>query len=329
MSALRKRPDGNYFVDLYVGGRRKRVSLQTKDRRLAGVRARHAERELAGHLNTTRITLADFIQEYLEYSRSRKTPESVNADRYSLAKLTEHMKVRNLQEITPRRADKFITDIAAGIKAPTLNFYLRTIKRAMNVAVQWEYLESNPFGKIQQVKHELAMPRVLSTKEIQRLMETTREMNPALVPLFEFYLLTGARRSEALKVEWKDVDFEREIMALRNTKSRRPRVIVMSPRVRSILKARRELERPFLFSPDWVSHQFYRIVRAAGIPDASLHDLRRSFSSHIQAAGMPSLFLTKLIGHTDTIVTDKHYTGFEEGMVKQYYEELERKLFRK
>jgi len=327
MATLRKRRDGKFFIDVRVNGRRRRISLKTTDKRLAAVRARHAERELAGQLNTSQVSLDDFILEYLDYAKPRKTPHSLNADRYSLGMLQSLMKVKYLHEITPRRAAQFMTDLAEGRAIPTTNFYLRTIRHALRVAVDWEYLEKNPFAKIEQVKYELAMPRVLSAKEVEKLLVKTRELNPAVVPLFEFYLLTGARRAEALRMEWKDVDWERDIIYIRNTKSKRPRVIVMSPRVRKILTARRELSRPFLFSDSWVSHQFQRIAKAAGI-DATLHDLRRSFSSHIQAAGMPSLFLTKLIGHTDTIVTEKHYTGFEEEALKGYYEELEKKLFR-
>ena len=63
------------------------------------------------------------------------------------------------------------------------------------------------------------------------------------------------------------------------------------------------------FGPDWVSHEFARIVKRAGIPRCTVHDLRRSFSTLVQRAGVDKYTVKDLGGWSTVSVVEKHYTG--------------------
>jgi integrase len=60
--------------------------------------------------------------------------------------------------------------------------------------------------------------------------------------------------------------------------------------------------------PDWVTHQFARIAKIAGIA-ATIHDLRRSFSTLAQRAGVDRMTVKDLGGWSSVTVVEKHYTG--------------------
>jgi integrase len=60
---------------------------------------------------------------------------------------------------------------------------------------------------------------------------------------------------------------------------------------------------------DRVTHKFARVVRKAGIPHCTLHDLRRSFSTLAQRAGVDRETVKDLGGWSVVSVVERHYTG--------------------
>ena len=327
MSSLRRRANGYYFLDLRIQGKRVRKALKTKDRKLASARAKLAMRDIRGPETSGSITLADFRAEFEEYSRTRYAASSVKAHRYVFNKLAANLPCTRLGDITPRIADEFITRISPKLKPAAINFHIRTIKSIFAIAVKWEYLDENPFRKVQQLRYEKPMPRILSFKEISSLLFEARKASPDLAALFEFYLLTGTRRSEALALEWTDIDFTKDIAILRNTKGKRPRIVYLSPRVKAILQARRKGLKPFPFLGNYVTHQFKKIAEEAEITGVTLHDLRKSFVSYAADVGMSPLLIPWLVGHVDSSVTSAHYAGFNDEMIRKYYLLLESRIF--
>ena len=145
----------------------------------------------------------------------------------------------------------------------------------------------------------------------------------------------GLRRTELAQLRWRWVDLERCIMTVVNdpragefTKSRKNRTIPLNPVVRDELAALRDSiptgvesgravpkyphvftwDDGALFKPDWISHQFARVARTAGVR-ATLHDCRRSFSTLAQRAGVDRGVVKDLGGWSTVGVVEKHYTG--------------------
>jgi integrase len=52
-----------------------------------------------------------------------------------------------------------------------------------------------------------------------------------------------------------------------------------------------------------------QIVKGAGIPHCTPHDLRRTFASQLAMAGVNQVIVQKLAGHASIQTTIKHYTG--------------------
>ena len=136
------------------------------------------------------------------------------------------------------------------------------------------------------------------------------------------YLLTAARLSEVLKpkLTWKDVDFENEILTLPiregHSSTEFPLITVLLEILRE-LKARpyrkaRYIDPkadplyPFPFSPSYIGHKIKAILNKARI-DATVHDLRDSFVSHLIYLGYPLEDVSKIAGHSTIKITEKYY----------------------
>jgi len=113
------------------------------------------------------------------------------------------------------------------------------------------------------------------------------------------------------------------------TKSRKNRAVPMHPDVRAILGQMHEQTPKVIrdgkavpsatyvfmwpdgkpYKADWVTHEFARLVKKAGIAHCTPHDLRRSFSTIAQRAGVDKYTVKDLGGWSVVSVVEKHYTG--------------------
>jgi len=144
--------------------------------------------------------------------------------------------------------------------------------------------------------------------------------DPAESDEFSVAVTTGMRRGELLALRWEDVDFETVTSWPRNTaehktKSRRNRVLALCREVAKLLHA---LPRKggLVFGTedgpmrgDTVTKGLRKVVEGAGIKYCTLHDLRRTFVSHLANAGVNAALVQQLAGHSAIATTVKYYTG--------------------
>ena len=63
------------------------------------------------------------------------------------------------------------------------------------------------------------------------------------------------------------------------------------------------------YTADWITRRFAALVKAAGVQHCSIHDLRRSFSTLAQRAGVNKYVVKDLGGWSEVSVVENHYTG--------------------
>ncbi len=67
-----------------------------------------------------------------------------------------------------------------------------------------------------------------------------------------------------------------------------------------------DAEYPFPFNASYMSHKIKAILNEAGI-DATAHDLRDSFVSHLIYLGYSVEDVSKIAGHSSIKITERHY----------------------
>jgi len=159
---------------------------------------------------------------------------------------------------------------------------------------------------------------------------------------------TGMRRSEVCGLAWTGVDLDgsrlsvvqtavmvgRTPTLVHDTKSASSRrTFELDPATVAALRAHRTRqlaerlrwgeawthsglvftgEEGTMLDPDWVTKQFRRLAKAAGLPLIRLHDLRHSYASSALAAGVPIEVLSKRLGHSRISITQDVYVHTNE-----------------
>ncbi len=226
--------------------------------------------------------------------------------------------------------------LAAGLSPATVNINLRQIRSALSYAVDAELLRANPLlrWKALLLKVPERAVRVVEEPEFAALVGSCDW--PTLAALLVVAYRQGLRRTELVNLRWTAVGLDRGLLQVVNvpeagefTKSRKSRTIPMHPAVAEALgrlwagvpkriaggRVVPKIEHVFTwpdgkpFRADWLSVKFAALVRSAGIAHCTLHDLRRSFSTLAQRAGVDRSLVKDLGGWSCLSVVEKHYTG--------------------
>ena len=153
--------------------------------------------------------------------------------------------------------------------------------------------------------------------------------NRVISAYLQVMLLTGARPTEVLDLQWKDINYQWKGLTIRD-KVEGERVIPLTPYVWHLLAAlpRRN---EWVFSS--ASAKGGRIVIArnnhhdacavAGIDGLTVHGLRRSFKSLTEWLEIPAGVVAQIMGHKPSATAEKHYTVRPLDLLRVHHERIE------
>jgi len=139
------------------------------------------------------------------------------------------------------------------------------------------------------------------------------KLDPFVVAAIRLLLLTGARLREILDARWSQVDFERGVIFLPDSKTGRKPLYLSSAALEVLNGLPRLADNPFIIAgakegapradlkKPWAS-----ICRAAKLEGVRLHDLRHSFASIGAGASLGHPVIGKLLGHTQAATTHRY-----------------------
>jgi integrase len=125
--------------------------------------------------------------------------------------------------------------------------------------------------------------------------------------------LTGCRRGEIEGLRWRNVDFERGLLLLDDSKTGE-KTVYLSPPALSILSGLPRFEGNEYVIAGTIAGQrtgaldkvWARVRQRAGLADVRLHDLRHSFASFGAGASFGLPIIGKLLGHSQPQTTARY-----------------------
>lgn len=242
-----------------------------------------------------------------------------------------------LAELTGKRIGEWLA--AEAEKRPT---QAALAFRLLSVFVNWcesysDYAGQVPPGacKAQQVRDELPAKNAkqedcLQREQLAPWFKAVRETgNPVQSAYLQVLLLTGARRRELAALRWADVDFQWLGMIIRD-KVEGERTIPLTPYVAHLLESLPRRNEWVFSSPASANGQLAeptpghkRALAAAGLPDLTLHGLRRSFGSLAEWTEMPAGVVAQIMGHKPSAIAEKHYRRRPLDLLRQWHTKLE------
>ena len=313
-----------WWLDIYVGGKRVRRSLHTREKSLAVERARDAAAELRGpnHIGTQ---LSDFIKQYLVWAYDTKPASYRNEYRqaaiikawfendglFTLESIASHDVERFRAAILERKRGN--KDTSPAVTRTTANRYCAQLRTMFNKAKDWGLVRGdNPVSRVRFFREranvrplsEADILAVLAAVDAYALRKYATPLQREAPDLFRLILNTGLRKSEALGLRWADV--VNDVVRVTG-KGGKMRPIPLNKAAVAILYNRQRDGR-FVFdipnrdSPSLLKFLTASITKDTGIP-FHLHLLRHAFASRLLTAGVDVVTISELLGHSAYMTT--------------------------
>jgi len=256
-------------------------------------------------------TYAELAQQHLDhaktYQRSYATTEM-----YVRRHILPRWGKKHLTDITQPDVAKWLADKADEGLAPATVEKIRVIfGRSFELAMRWNIPggEKNPVRGIPRRRFVNARDRSLNSMEIERLRRAVAQSrNKQLPEIVGLLLLTGARVSEVLSAEWKNVDIERRTLLIPMSKTGKARFIPLSRAATDLIGGiKRKDGARYLFpsrtNPDGhlttIKHAWQTARSEAKLGDLRIHDLRHAAASAMVSAGVDLFAVGRVLGHAN------------------------------
>ncbi len=314
MATIYKR-NRTYWVRFHYAGEEVRRSAQTSSKTVAQQYLAHLleEHRRIGRGGRPRHTYAAALARfYVEYLPGLK-PKTQERYRGSLRRFEPYVGHLHLDQITKTvLADYVSARRAQGVTGATIRRDLATLSSLCSFAQAVDMIEINPvkaFSK-RHIREAVSKTSYPSDAEIEAMVG--RAPKAMKLPI-RFLASTGMRTSEAISMEWSQVDLVRREVLLTKTKTSAPRTVPLSDAAYEVLLAcpRHPTSRAVFWHGahgqpySQFSSHFGRLARKVGFPFRA-HDLRHRFASVFLQATGDLAALQAVLGHKSIDMTMRY-----------------------
>ncbi|MDN3509424.1 MAG: site-specific integrase [Candidatus Neptunochlamydia sp.] len=332
---LRKResksgkPRYQMIVEVWKKGKKYYKSKTFDSEKLAkkwGNKVRYEiENRITNQESLKRRTFKKAAEKYIKEVLPHKPRNARNVEQH-LKWWIKEFNLLEIKDITPsfiaECRDKLLKEPTHQKKqrAPaTVVRYLSSLSALFETALkEWHWLDKNPVRMIRKPSVSNSRTRFLSEEECQKLLTSCKESkNPYLYSVVVIALSTGMRRGEILGLKWKDIDFEKKLITLEQTKNGTTRYVPLVSLAAQVLKSLFEketiLDSSYHVFPSLNPNRYLDIrtawqfaLKRAEITDFTFHSLRHSCASFLAQTNTNQRDIAEILGHRDLRMTFRY-----------------------
>ncbi len=167
---------------------------------------------------------------------------------------------------------------------------------------------------IDRPRREHKLPNVLSRNEVKKIINAP--VNEKHRVMLSLIYACGLRRCELIALKYEDIDKERGLLQIRQSKGNKDRVVPLSPKIIAMIDGYYERFKPrrWLFEGAEVGSRYSessleKVLKAACDKahikkPVSLHWLRHSYATHLLESGTDLRYIQELLGHKSSRTTE-------------------------
>ncbi|MBE0678708.1 MAG: tyrosine-type recombinase/integrase [Bacteroidales bacterium] len=270
-------------------------------------------------------TALDDIERYRTWMNSHRYPE--NTVRTYISMMETFLKFVSPKAASESNADdllRMINDyvLQRGLSYSFQNQLISAVKKFYK-EICHNKIDPGTFTRPRS-RHKL--PNVLCKEEVKKILSAP--MNEKHRVILSLIYGCGLRRSEVLELELQDIDRDRMLLTVRQSKGFKDRIVPVSVKLVEIIDAYVNRYSPVLYlfegqrqgerySATSVEKVFRMACQKAGIKkEITLHGLRHSYATHLLEAGTDLRYIQELLGHKSSKTTEIYTHATEKSIQK-------------
>lgn len=305
----------------------------------AGLREFLSHREQERQAPRHQLTLSEWLEYWMD---TIVRPNRAETTVYSYQKIIDNhlgpvLGDKPLLKLTPKDVQQYYTRVQRenGLSSNTMRRHHDLLSSSLRAAVRQEMLLVSPMDRVEPPRSKLYEADFYNPEELKQLYNLLPGHRLELPVKLAGSL--GLRREEICGLKWENVNFQRQVIYIREartafgativqkeTKNRASvRTLYIPDEILSLLTAelaRQKAELPdasghvvldhkgLPYSPNALSLAFTRFVRVNSLPRVTLHGLRHSFATIASFQGVSLFDIGKALGHSTPATTGRIYT---------------------
>ena len=284
------------------------------------------------------------IDEFVNYLTNvkRSSANTVASYKRDLNKLYNYLKsidVTDVSKVTGTNLNSYILQLEKqGMSTATVSRNIASIKAFFLYLLKQGVISEDPTDVLKPPKIEKKTPVILTTDEVNLLLEQPKGTSPKDIrdkAMLELLYATGIRVSELINLKLKDVNLSLDYIQCHD--GNKDRVIPFTKETKVALQdyidnARVALcrdDQDYLFTncqgSPMTRQGFWKIIKyysgKAGIKkDITPHTIRHSFAMHLVNNGADLKSVQEMLGHSDISTTQIYVKANANTKLKEVYE---------
>lgn len=273
------------------------------------------------------------INNYLEFCQLQKRLDSktIKAYKIDLKQFTTETSLTNISEITPHILEKYIETLHINHKPKTVKRKIASLKAFFKYLEYKDYIETNPFNKIQiKFREPIILPKTIPLHILEKLLSTIyKEYSNAKtnyqkrktlcdIAIIELLFATGMRISELCSLKSENIDLIDRNILIYGKGSKERHIHIGNKDVYEILNKyyneyQSEISQCNFFfvnqSGKPITDQYVRrmIRKYCALASIDLHItphmFRHTFATYLLEADVDIRYIQEMLGHSSINIT--------------------------
>jgi integrase len=290
-------------------------------------RVKRTEMKIAG--------LIDLYEEegcFIQRGKRQGAPMKALTKKYTVSRLRHHVLPllghKRVNDVGVSDIERFFRDVAAGKSASDSKIgvrkriivrggdgaarkVFRDLSAVFSFACRRGIATDNPCEKAVVQKTDNQRTRFLTLDEVRALGAACDALqadgvNAKALNITRLWALTGCRRHEIAELKWHEIDFERGLLILDDTKTGKSVRPLADAAVRLLKRIDRQEDSDFVFPADRGEGHFQgtktiwpKIVKKAGLVGVTPHTLRHTMGATATSSGEALALTGAILGHAN------------------------------
>jgi integrase len=335
--SIYRRKDGSWVAQYTAGDKRRYIYGKTRKDVAARLNRAIVERDSGIVYDSENLKVADYLDRWLDSIRDtlrkRTWQRHEEITRLHLKQTIGGLRLDKLNALEVQSLYRFKLD--SGLSPRTVQIIHTTLHKALKQAVRWSLLPRNVCEVVVPPRVPKSEIKPLDAQQAKKLLDTARDTQPDLFPLYVLALTTGMRSGEILGLQWQDVDLDAGTLQVKRTvfngtvstpKTTRSNRGISLPNmaVEALRKHPRSSEWVFSskngtsLSVHNLHNRYWKpLLKDARLPDIRFHDLRHTCATLLLSKGVHPKLVQELLGHSSIEITLDTYSHMLPSMGDQ------------
>jgi len=337
------------------GGARKRLTQTVSaksDREAEKLLAKFvAEVEKGEFIEPSKLSFAEFVERWLKnYGESSLAPKTLYSYKDMLKKyIIPSLGHLQIEQIRPMHLVELYRNLGedgvrhdkkpGGLSTRSISYTHKIISSILSHAVRWQIIQSNPASRVTPPKVTKKQAGCYNEEQVMVMLEALEREDIKYRVIIQVALFSGQRRGEIMGLEWKDIDFGKGTLEVRQASQYLPdrgvftkepknesseRLLSLPPSLLDLLRQYKRAQAEtrlkvgdlwqgtdHVFTtwdgkpmhPDTISSWFPAFLERHGLPHLTFHGLRHTAATMAINLGLPAKSISGRLGHSNIGIT--------------------------